>query len=139
MEQLQAEVRVVRPADLKKASSYLPSLIEGNTVAYFGLIELGAARLKMALVETEAGAFFPFQYHAGGGLEMAVIIAGEGSIEVGEHEDKRQSQEFSCGDIVFIPPGIIYRVCNRRIEEKLVAWVFFAESTTSYWPDGTPA
>ncbi len=139
MEQQGAEVRIVRAADSPTAGSYFQSPIEGNTVTPFGLIELGAARLKMALVETEAGAFFPFQYQAGGGMEMAVIIAGEGTIEVGEHEDKRQSQEFSCGDIVFIPPGIIYRVCNRRTNEKLVAWVFFAESTTSYWPDGTPA
>jgi hypothetical protein len=44
-----------------------------------------------------------------------------------------------CGDIIFLPPGIIYRVCNLRTDEKLVAWVFFAESSTSYWPDGTPA
>ncbi len=72
-------------------------------------------------------------------MEMAVIIAGEGAIEVGEHEDSRQRQEFSRGDIVLIPPGIISCVCNRRIDEKLVAWVFFAESTASYWPDGTPA
>ena len=139
MEPQGTEVRIVRAADLEKAGSYFQSPIAGNTVTPFGLIDLGAARLKMALVETEAGAFFPFQYHAGGGMEMAVIIAGEGIIEVGEHEDKRQRHAFSCGDIVFIPPGIIYRVCNRRTDEKLVAWVFFAESTTSYWPDGTPA
>ncbi len=139
MEQQGTEVCIVRAADLKKAGSYFQSPIEGNTVTPFGLIELGAARLRMALVETEAGAFFPFQYHAGGGSEMAVIIAGEGAIEVGEHEERRQRQECSCGDIVFIPPGILYRVCNRRTDEKLVAWVFFAESTTSYWPDGTPA
>jgi len=139
MEQQAAEVRIVRAADRTTAGSYFQAPIEGNTVTHCGLIELGAARLKMALVETEAGAFFPFQYHAGGGMEMAVIIAGEGVIEVGEHEDKRQRQEFSCGDIVFIPPGILYRVCNRCTDEKLVAWVFFAENTTSYWPDGTPA
>ncbi len=139
MEQQATEVRIVRVADRATAGSYFQAPIEGNTVAHFGLIELGAARLKMVLAETDEGAFFPFQYHAGGGIEMAVIIAGAGAIEVGEHEDKRQSQEFSCGDIVFIPPGIIYRVCNRRTNEKLVAWVFFAESTTSYWPDGTPA
>ena len=70
---------------------------------------------------------------------MAVIIAGEGAIEVGEHEDRQQRYEFSCGDILFIPPGMIYRVCNRRTDEKLVAWIFFAEETASYWPDGTPA
>ncbi len=139
MEQQQTEVRVVRAADRATAGSYFQSPIEGNTVTPFGLIELGAARLRMTLVETEAGAFFPFQYHAGGGLEMAVIIAGEGVIEVGEDEERRQRQAFSCGDIVFIPPGIIYRVCNRCTDEKLVAWVFFDEETTSYWPDGTPA
>ncbi len=139
MEQQGTEVRVVRAADLKKASSYFQSPIAGNTLTPIGLIELGADRLKMALVETEVGAFFPFQYHKGGGMEMAVIIAGEGAIEVGEHEERRQRQAFSCGDIVFIPPGITYRVCNRRTDEKLVAWVFFAESTASYWPDSTPA
>ncbi len=139
MEQQGAEVRIVRAADRTTAGSSFQAPIEGNTVAHFGLIELGAARLRMALVETEAGAFFPFQYHGHGGMEMAVIIAGEGTIEVGEHEERRQRQEVSCGDIIFIPPGIIYRVCNRRTDEKVVAWVFFAESTTSYWPDGTPA
>jgi quercetin dioxygenase-like cupin family protein len=139
MEQQAAEVRIVRAADRTTAGSYFQAPIEGNTVTNCGLIELGAARLKMALVETEAGAFFPFQYHAGGGMEMAVIIAGEGTIEVGEHEDSRQSYAFRCGDIIFISPGILYRVCNRRTNEKLVAWVFFDEETTSYWPDGTPA
>jgi len=129
----------VRATDLKKAGSYFQSPLEGNMLAHFGLIELAAAQLKMALVETEEGAFFPFQYHAGGGMEMAVIIAGEGVIEVGEHEDKRQRHTFSCGDIVFIPPGIISRVCNSCSGEKLVAWVFFDEETTSYGPDGTPA
>jgi quercetin dioxygenase-like cupin family protein len=139
MEPQGAEVRIVRAADLEKAGNSFQAPIEGNMVTSFGLIELGAARLVMALVETEAGVFFPFQYHAGGGMEMAVIIAGAGAIEVGESEGNKQVHEFGCGDIVFIPPGIIYRVCNRRTDEKLVAWVFFAESTRSYWPDGTPA
>ena len=139
MEQQGTEVRIVRAADRVVAGNYFQAPIEGNRVVHFGLIELGATRLKMALVETDAGAFFPFQYHEHGGMEMAVIIAGEGAIEVGEHEDSWQRQEFSRGDIVLIPPGIIYCVCNRRIDEKLVAWVFFAESTASYWPDGTPA
>ena len=139
MEQQATEVRVVRAADRATAGSYFQTPIEGNTVTYCGLIELGAARLKMALAVSDEEAFFPFQYHSGGGMEMAVIIAGEGAIEVGEHEDSRQSYAFRCGDIVFIPPGILYRVCNRRTDEKLVAWIFFAESTASYWPDGTPA
>ncbi len=139
MEQQQARVRVVRATDRTTADSLFQSPIEGNTVTHFGLIELGAARLVMALAVTEEGAFFPFQYHQHGGLEMAVIIAGAGAIEVGESEGNRQVYEFGCGDIVFIPPGIIYRVCNRRTDEKLVAWIFFAESTRSYWPDGTPA
>ena len=139
MVQQGTEVRIVRAADRTTAGSYFQAPIEGNTVAHFGPIELGSARLNMALAETEAGAFFPFQYHAGGGMEMAVIIAGEGAIEVGEHEDRRQRYEFTCGDILFIPPGMIYRVCNRRTDEKLVAWIFFAESATSYWPDGKPA
>ncbi len=139
MKQQQAGVRIVRAADRTTAASYFQAPIEGNTVTTCGLIELGSARLNMALAETEAGAFFPFQYHAGGGMEMAVIIAGEGVIEVGEHQNSRQSYAFSCGDIVFIPPGMVYRVCISCTEEKVVDWVFFAESTTSYWPDGTPA
>lgn len=139
MELQATEVRIVRAADLEKADSYFQSPIEGNTVTPFGLIELGAARLKMALAVTDEGAFFPFQYHAGGGMEMAVIIAGEGIIEVREDEDSRKKYEFCSGDIVFIPPGIIYRVCNRRSDQKLVAWVFFGQETASYWPDGTPA
>ncbi len=67
MEQQQAGVCIVRAADRATVSSYFQSPIEGNTVSHFGLIELGATRLKMALVETEAGAFFSFQYHEHGG------------------------------------------------------------------------
>ncbi len=139
MAQQGTEVRIVRAADRATSGSYFQAPIEGNTVSHFGLIELGSTRLKMALVETEAGAFFPFQYHAGGGIEMAVIIVGAGAIEVGENEDRWQSYEFTCGDIVLIPPGIIYRVCNHCTDKKVVAWVFFAEGTKSYWPDGTTA
>jgi hypothetical protein len=54
MEQPGAEVRIVRATDLKKAGSYFQFPIEGNMLAHFGLIELAAARLKMALVETSA-------------------------------------------------------------------------------------
>ncbi len=50
MEQQGTEVRIVRAANLKKAGSYFQAPIEGNMVTACGLIELGAARLKMALV-----------------------------------------------------------------------------------------
>lgn len=68
-----------------------------------------------------------------------MIIRGAGVIEVGENETNREVYEFTTGDVVLIPPQLVYRVCNRRAGEKLLAWVFFAEETQSYWFDGRRA
>ena len=136
--QADAGVRVMRAADRAARGSYFTSEITGNRVANFGLVELGSGRLQVALAETDGGATFPAQYHTSGG-EMAVIIAGAGAIEVGENETDRCVYEFTTGDVVLIPPQLVYRVCNRRAGEKLLAWVFFGEETQSYWPDGRRA
>jgi len=133
-----SQVRIIRAADRATKDGFFATEIAGNRAANFGLVELGSARLKMALAETDEGATFPFQYHVGG-MEMAVVIAGAGAIEVGENEAERSAYEFSSGDVVLIPSGLVYRVCNRRQGEKLLAWVFFSEETTSYWPDGQRA
>jgi mannose-6-phosphate isomerase-like protein (cupin superfamily) len=133
-----AQVRVIHAADRATQDGFFATEIAGNRVANFGLVELGSARLKMALAETDGGAIFPFQYHLGG-VEMAVIISGAGAIEVGEDQGAGRVYEFTSGDVVIVPPDLVYRVCNRRSEEKLLAWVFFAEGTASYWPDGSRA
>ncbi len=133
------QVLIMRAAERTGQGSFFAAEIAGNRVAHFGQIELGSARLKMALAETDGGACFPFQYHSGGGVEMAVVVSGSGAIEVGEDKGASSMYEFTSGDVVIIPPDLVYRVCNRRPDEKVVAWVFFAESTQSYWPDGTPA
>ena len=133
-----SDIRIMRAADRAAQGSYFASEITGNRVANFGFVELGSGRLQVALAETDEGATFPAQYHTGG-IEMAVIIAGAGAIEVGENETHRGVYEFTAGDIVLIPPQLVYRVCNRRADEKLLAWVFFAEETQSYWPDGRRA
>ena len=133
-----SRVRIIRAADRAGQGSFFASEIAGNRVAHFGLVELGSARLKIALAETDAGATFPFQYHRGG-VEMAVVISGAGAIEVGEEESDRRVYEFASGDVVLIPADLVYRVYNRRVDEQLLAWVFFAEQTESYWPDGAKA
>ena len=68
-----------------------------------------------------------------------MIIRGADAIEVGENETDREVYEFTTGDVLLIPPQLVYRVCNRRAGEKLLAWVFFGEETQSYWPDGRRA
>jgi mannose-6-phosphate isomerase-like protein (cupin superfamily) len=93
----------------------------------------------MACAETEPGAFFPPQYHQGGGNEMAVCLSGEGAIVVGEEEAYQQSYPFEAGDALFIPPGIVYHVRNRRTDMPLKAVVFFGATSVSYWPNGTMA
>lgn len=133
-----SQVRIIRAAGFAERDGFFATEIAGNRVANFGLVELGSGRLKMALAETDEGATFPFQYHVGG-MELAVVIAGAGTIEVGESEAERSVYEFSSGDVVLIPPGLVYRVCNRRPDQKLLAWVLFAEETTSFWPGGERA
>ncbi len=135
--QADAGICILRAADRAERGSYFAAEITDNRVANFGLVELGSGRLQVALAETDEGATFPAQYHIG--VEMAVIIAGAGAIEVGENETHRGVYEFTAGDIVLIPPQLVYRVYNRRAGEKLLAWVFFAEETRSYWPDGRRA
>ena len=131
-------MRIIRAAERTAQASFFASAIDGNRVASFGSVELGSPQVKMALAETDEGASFPFQYHRGG-MEMAVVVAGSGAIEVGEEESTREVYEFTRGDVVLIPPDLVYRVCNRRADEKLLAWVFFAEQTESYWPGGAKA
>lgn len=129
-------IHIVRPTDL---SDVVAECLDGNRLTSFGLIPSGSASLKLALVETEGGQAFPFQYHYGGGYELAFIISGQGTIEIGDDEKKRQCVVCGPGDLVLIPPGVTYRVCNTRADEKLVAWVCFADQAQSYWPDGSPA
>ena len=136
--QADSGVRIIRATDRAARGTYFASEVAGNRVADFGLVALGSGRLQVALAETDGGATFPDQYHTGGG-EMAVIIRGAGAIEVGENETDREVYEFTTGDVVLIPPQLVYRLCNRRAGEKLLAWVFFGEETESYWPDGRRA
>lgn len=134
----ETQVRIIRASDRATQEGFFADQIAGNRVANFGLIDLGSGWLKMALAETDAGATFPFQYHTGG-MELAVAVAGAGAIEVGEDEAGRSVYEFSSGDVILIPPGIVYRVCNRSTDQPLVAWVIFPEGTGSYWPGGERA
>ena len=136
--QADSGVRIIRATDRAARGTYFASEVAGNRVADFGLVALGSGRLQVALAEIDGGATFPAQYHTGGG-EMAVIIAGAGAIEVGENETDGEVYEFTTGDVVLIPPQLVYRLCNRRAGEKLLAWVFFGEETESYWPDGRRA
>jgi mannose-6-phosphate isomerase-like protein (cupin superfamily) len=131
-------VRILRVADRTAWGSYFASEIAGNRVANVGVVDLGAGRLQVTLAETDGGATFPAQYHCGG-LEMAVIISGAGAIEVEEDEAHKQGYAFTAGEVVLIPPQLVYRVRNCRADEPLVAWVFFAEETECSWPDGRKA
>ena len=133
-----ARVRILRVADRAAWGSFFASEIPGNRVANVGVVDLGSGRLHVALAETDGGATFPAQYHSGG-VEMAVIISGAGAIEVEEDEANREVYAFTAGDVVLIPPQLVYRVWNRRGGEPLLAWVFFAEEKEFYWPDGRRA
>jgi oxalate decarboxylase/phosphoglucose isomerase-like protein (cupin superfamily) len=132
------QVRVLHAAERSGQQSFFAAKIAGNHVVHFGNIDLGSSLLHMALAETEPGGIFPFQYHRGG-MEMALILSGRGVIQVGENEGDRLTYACAQGDIVLIPPALVYRVCNLSPDEPLLAWVFFAEGTRSYWPNGTPA
>jgi mannose-6-phosphate isomerase-like protein (cupin superfamily) len=133
-----ARVRILRVADRAAWGSYFATEMAGNRVANVGVIDLACGRLQVALAEADGGASFPAQYQSGG-VEMAVIIAGAGAIEVEEDETNREVSAFTAGDVVLIPPQLVYRVRNRRVGEPLLAWVFFAEGTKCYWPDGRRA
>ena len=127
------EIRVVRPADRSAREAYFNAEIPVNTVTRFGLVDMGGLCLQLAYAETDAGAQFPLQYHRGG-TELAVILAGEGAMVTNDQKE----YSFEGGDILIVPADITYRVVNRG-EGGLLAWLFFAEGTRSYWPDGSPA
>jgi mannose-6-phosphate isomerase-like protein (cupin superfamily) len=137
--QADARVRILRVADHAAWGSFFASEMAGNRVANVGIADLGCGRLQVAWAETDGGASFPAQYHSGGGVEIAVIIAGAGAIEVEEDETNREVYAFTAGDVVLIPPQLVYRVRNRRGSEPLLAWVFFAVDKEFYWPDGRRA
>ena len=127
-------VRVLHPDDLSQGN-FFATEIAGNQVVSFGIVEIGAPCLKIALATTDQGETFPAQYHDGG-IEIAVILSGGGAIEVlGE---QTEVHIFNRGDIVLIPADVVYRVQNRQ-NERLLAWIFFGESSRSYWSDGRPA
>jgi mannose-6-phosphate isomerase-like protein (cupin superfamily) len=132
------DICMIRPEMSIALPDLFATAIAGNRVAHVGRIELGSPRLTIALAETREGAVFPFQYHTGG-MEMAVIISGSGVIEVGGELNVKACYEFTSGDIVLVPPDLLYRVVNRKSDEKLLAWVVFPEGTQSYWPDGRRA
>jgi mannose-6-phosphate isomerase-like protein (cupin superfamily) len=131
-------VRILHIAERAAWGSFFASEMAGNRVADAGVVDLGSGRLQMALAETDGGATFPAQYHHGGG-ELAVIIAGAGAIEVVEGATPGEVSSFTAGDVVLIPPQLVYRVRNQSADEPLVAWVFCAEETRFYWPDGRRA
>ncbi len=127
------EIRVVRPADHSANEAYFSTQIAGNTVTRFGLVDVGGSCLQLAYAQTDAGAYFPLQYHRGG-IELAVILSGEGAMITEDHK----AYPFEEGDIVIVPAEITYRVVNSG-KGELRAWIFFSEETRSYWPDGSPA
>lgn len=128
-------VRVLRAGALPAGNLFATPIV-GSWVTPFGVIDLGSPRLKLALATTEGGEVFPAQYHTGG-WEMAVILAGAGAIEV----LGASAHCVTCerGDVVLIPPDIVYQVRNRRRTEPLIAWLFFVEEAQVFWPDGRPA
>ena len=132
----EARIRVLHVADRAAWRSLFTSEITGNRVASVGVIDLGSARLQMILAETDGGATFPAQFHTSS-RELAVIIAGVGAIGVGEDTTPSERYDIRAGDVVLIPPQLVYRVCNRHASEPLLAWVFCAEETQFYWPDGS--
>jgi hypothetical protein len=134
----EARVRILRVADRAAWKSYFSSEITGNRVVSAGVVDLGSRRVQLALAETDGDAAFPAQFHRVG-VELAVIIAGAGAIEVMEDEVPQQVIECAAGDVVLIPAQLVYRVCNRHASEPLLAWVFCAEETRFYWPDGSKA
>jgi mannose-6-phosphate isomerase-like protein (cupin superfamily) len=134
----EARIRVLHVADRAAWDSFFSSEIAGNRVASVDVIDLGSARLQMILAETDGGANFPAQFHTAS-LELAVIVTGTGAIEVLEDGIIQEIALFAAGDVLLIPPQLVYRVRNHRASEPLLAWVFCAEDTQFYWPDGSRA
>jgi mannose-6-phosphate isomerase-like protein (cupin superfamily) len=147
-EQTTAPVRVLRaPVDVGGSQAFFAESIPGNSVAAFGEIELAPpsdegrpTALTLAFAITEPGAIFPWQYHSGG-TEMALIVQGEGVIELdpGERRAKPDSFPFAAGDIVLIDAGVLYQVRNTSSTTPLRAWVSFPLGAASFWPDGRKA
>ena len=135
-----AHMSVLHPRQEEADTNFFHTPIEGNSIKDYGTVSLDDSplRLKVALAKIEGGAIFPWQYHRGG-TEIALILAGEGVIEVGEDESVQETVSFAAGDIVSIPENVLYRVRNIHPIEPLQAWVFFSETCQSYWPDGSPA
>ncbi len=131
------EIRVISASERRTNEADVTADIAGNRLIRCGLIEMGGTGLKLALVQTQKGAFFPAQYHEGGN-ELTAILSGKGAIETEGDEGSRCVYPFEGGDLLFIPAGIAYRVVNRG-EGELLAWVLFAEGAHSFWCDGSPA
>ena len=134
----EARVQVLRSSDRAGWGRFFSSEIAGNRVAKASIVNLGTEQLHMLLAETDGGATFPAQYHTGG-VELAVIIAGVGAIEVVADEVIQEVFECEAGNVVLIPAQLVYRVRNRHASEPLVAWVLCGEDTQFYWPDGSKA
>ena len=134
----EARVQVLRVADRAAWDRFFSSQIAGNRVENVVVVDLGAERLQIVLAETDGGSTFPAQYHTGG-VELAVIIKGVGTIEVLENEVIQEVFECEAGDIVLIPALLVYRVRNRHARKPLLAWVFCPEDIQFYWPDGSKA
>jgi quercetin dioxygenase-like cupin family protein len=113
--------------------------IPGNTVSQLGTVSLvEGLNLRISYAITEGGNVFPWQYHRGG-TELAIALEGEGIIEVGNDDHIEQSIPFSAGNVISIPPNILYRVRNRHASRPLKALVCFPAQARSFWPDGTSA
>lgn len=113
--------------------------IDGNTITPARRIPFGASQMRAALVVTEGGQVFPAQYHHGGGYEIAFIVEGEGSIALEGEANALHTFPCQQGDLVLIPPDRLYAVHNRHANKQLIAWIFFAGETESFWPDGSKA
>jgi mannose-6-phosphate isomerase-like protein (cupin superfamily) len=150
-EQATPDVRILRPSETG-GGAYFGEEIAGNSVASLGLVTNVAdspGGWRVVLAETDAGATFPWQYHLLEGgessiVEIAVILAGQGSIVVGKSArpgsvpEPAQSHSFKEGEVVLIPANLVYEVHNCG-SEPLRACIFFCAGTRSYWADGRAA
>jgi len=132
-----AQIRVLHPDSGAAIDAFFNTAIAGNRILNFGSVDVGKGKLRLAFAETAEGALFPFQYHDGGN-ELALILAGQGLMEIDGDDQSRQVFPFKSGDLVFVPAGVTYQVRNTG-SGTLRAWVIFAEETQCFWPDGSPA
>jgi cupin superfamily acireductone dioxygenase involved in methionine salvage len=139
------EVRILRPAQ-PGAAAYFGEEVIGSRVTALGSVDdlaVGPSGWRLALAETAAGETFPWQYHrhkegVDGIVEIAVILAGQGVIEVGEEDRVIGTFHFTAADVVLIPSDLLYRVRNTG-DEPLRACLFFSAEATTYWADGREA